>query len=72
MAKNIHGDVLARRQQRVVGIGTSDDRAEHDGLVGLVLEVAVPELVKLRTHLLELFLGGTNLYMTSQQGRNTE
>ena len=45
----------------MVGVGASDDRAKHDGLVGLVLEVAVPELVELRSHGLQLLLSWTNL-----------
>ena len=45
----------------MVGVGTGDDGAEHDGLVGLVLEVFVPEVVELGAHLLELGLGGADL-----------
>ena len=56
-----HSDVVARGQQRMVGVGTCDDGAKHDGLVGLVLEVAVPERVELGAHLRELRLGGADL-----------
>ena len=56
-----HRDVLARGQDRVVRVRPADDRAEHDGLVRLVLEVAVPERVELGAHLLELRLGGADL-----------
>lgn len=59
--KNLHGHVVARRQESVVCVGTSNDGAKHDGLVGLVLEVTVPELIKLRSHLLHLLLGRANL-----------
>ena len=45
----------------MVGVGTGDNGTEHDGLVWLVLEVTVPQLVELRTHLLELRLGGADL-----------
>lgn len=45
----------------MVGVCSGDDGAKHDGLVGLVLEVSVPELVELRAHLLELRLGRANL-----------
>jgi hypothetical protein len=45
----------------MVGVGTSDDRTEHDGLVWLVLKVPVPEGVEFGTHLLQLSLGGTDL-----------
>lgn len=41
----------------MVGVCTSNDRAEHNGLVGLVLEVGVPQLVEFGTHLLEFLLG---------------
>ena len=58
---HLHGDVLAWREQGVVRVRTSDDRGEHDGLVGLVLEVPVPEVVKFGAHLLELLLGRTDL-----------
>ena len=56
-----HRNVLARREERVVCIRPRDDRAEHDGLVGLVLEVPVPELVEFGAHLLQLLLSGTDL-----------
>ena len=56
-----HRDVLAGRQERVVGVRARDDRAEHDGLVGLVLEILVPERVELGAHLLELLLGRADL-----------
>ena len=59
--RHIHGDIMARRQQTVVGVGTRNDGAKHDGLIGLVLEVAVPELVELRSHLLELLLSWPQL-----------
>lgn len=45
----------------MVGICTRNDRTKHDGFVWLVLEVPIPEFVELRTHLLEFFLGRTNL-----------
>ena len=61
----------------MVSVRSGDDGAEHDGLkcvstkdlklskpsylVWLVLEVSVPELVELRSHLLKLLLGRTNL-----------
>lgn len=48
----------------MVCIGTGDDRAEHDRLVGLVLEVSIPELVELGTHLLQLLFSRTNLIST--------
>lgn len=40
----------------MVSVSTGDDGTEHDRLVGLVLEVAVPKFIELRSHLLE-FLG---------------
>ncbi len=39
----------------MIRVCTGDDRTEHDGFVRLVLEVPVPEFVKFRSHLLELF-----------------
>ena len=56
-----HRDVLARREERVVGICTSHDGAEHDRLVGLVLEVTVVKLVEFRAHLLQFLLGRADL-----------
>lgn len=56
-----HGDIFARRKQCVVRISARHDGAEHDRLVGLVLEIPVVQLIELGSHLLELFLGGSNL-----------
>ena len=58
---DVHRDVLARRKEGVVGVCAGDNGTKHHRLVGLVLEVGVPESVKLRTHLLELFGGGPDL-----------
>ena len=44
------------------GLTTRHDRAEHDRLVGLVLEVGIPKLIELRSHLLQLLFRWTNLY----------
>ncbi len=38
-----------------------DEGDSHDGLVRLVLEVLVPQLVELGPHLLELFHGRADL-----------
>lgn len=57
----LHSDIFARREQRVVGVCTSNDRAKHNGLVWLILEVAIPELIELRPHLLEFRFRGTDL-----------
>ena len=49
--------------------GTSRyNRAKHDGLVGLVLEVRLPELVELRTHFLELSFGWADLMGNVNEG----
>ena len=56
-----HRDVLAGRQERVVGVRARDDRAEHDGLVGLVLEVAVVKFVEFWAHLLQFLFGRADL-----------
>ena len=45
----------------MIGISARHNRAEHDWLVGLVLEISIVELVELGAHLLEFFLGGSNL-----------
>jgi hypothetical protein len=45
----------------VVGVRSRDDGSEHHWLVGLVLEVLVPKVIELGPHLLQLFLGGTDL-----------
>ena len=59
-----HRDVLSRWQKGVIGVRATDDGSEHHRLVGLVLEVTVPELVEFRSHLLQFLLGGTDLYQT--------
>ena len=56
-----HRDVLAGRQEGVVSVCTGDDGTEHDGLVGLVLEVPVVKLVEFRAHLLQFLLGRADL-----------
>jgi hypothetical protein len=45
----------------VVRVGAANDTREHDRFVGLVLEVAVPELVELGPELFEFLLGGPQL-----------
>ena len=59
-----HREVIARREERVVRVRARDDRAKHDRLVGLVLEVGVPEVVELRTHFLQLGLSWSDLKCT--------
>lgn len=45
----------------MVGVGSVDDGAEHDRLVGLVLEVGVPQLVEFGAHLLQLCFSRADL-----------
>lgn len=42
----------------MICIGTCHDRAEHDWLIGLVLEVLFVEFVEFRTHFFEFFFRG--------------